>query len=110
MNLAAEDTASVTRKAEWAFSCCSSHLDILTWPTADFGVHSRNYLCIVGAEDGMCHLLCCPGTAALAGPGGEDSVCTHTNALSFPKLPQAKSNTRSNGLLTELSHKKFNMF
>lgn len=29
LNLAAEDTAPVTRKAEWAFSHCSSHLDIL---------------------------------------------------------------------------------
>lgn len=48
------------------------------------------------------------GTAALAGAGG--SHCSHRRALSSPKLPQAKSNTLSNGLLPELSHKKFNIF
>lgn len=41
------------------------------------------------------------GTAAWLG---------HRGAPSFPKLPQAKSNTLSNGLLPELSHKKFKVF
>lgn len=40
----------------------------------------------------------------------EDSLCAHRSALAFPQLPQAKLNTISNGLLPELSHKKFNMF
>lgn len=57
----------------------------------------------------------CVGEWALLAQNGRPgrargSHCSHSRALSSPKLPQAKSNTLSNGLLPELSHKKFNVF
>lgn len=79
------------------FQSCSSHLGV-------FQGAAVQAVCV-----GEWALLALPlGTAALAGAGG--SHCSHRRALSSPKFPQAKSSTLSNGLLPELSHKKFNVF
>lgn len=91
MNLAVEDTAPVTRKAEWGLSAAGCRMCCRVQPGT---------LCVPGS--GRCL------SDTLAGAGG--SHCSHSTALSSPRLPQAKSNTLSNGLLPELSHKKFNVF
>lgn len=87
MNLAAEDSAPVTRRQSGG-----SVLQLRAGCMPECS-HAGSV---------------CQGVGAAGRARG--SHCSHSRALSSPKLPQAKSNTLSNGLLPELSHKKFNVF